>query len=306
MKKVINSITTCFITMALLIGCSVDNNTIDDVLEQVQKGAILRVLSVQGDVIDLNDQNSTFTIDLEYQDGEESTLLDRVEFSLNFIDNTTTGGDISKTAPLATVAKGAFGTSQYGLPSTSFSFTYGEALTALGFSSDQVEGEDSLILTWQVFTTDGRSFSAANANGNISALGGYYSSPYSYVTAFKCSLDDTSAIFNGNFTVTFDAWADYAVGDQIPVVPDPDDPLSFRILSTNNPYIGNPTTSYMKVTVIDSDGNVSVTSNECFDYGPGFCLDVVGTGAINTCTGDINITIDFGSFVGNNFNLIKS
>lgn len=296
MKNRILKITTALFAFVALIGCSTDNKVIDDVFEGVQKGAFLRITDVSGASIDLNNTASVFAISLEYQDGQGSTLLDRVEFGLTFNDNTTAGGDISTTGTLATVPSSSFSPgATYGLPQASYSFTYGEALTALGISQDQVEGEDSMIVTWTVFLTDGRSYSAKDANGNIAAIGGYYSSPFQYVTAFKCGLTDTSTLFNGDFEVTFDEWADYAEGELIPVIPDPTDPLSFRILSTNNIYINNPTTSWMTVTVVDEDGNVTVQGNEDFDYGPGFQLDVTGSGKINTCTGDIDLSIDFGS-----------
>ncbi|MCJ7466888.1 MAG: hypothetical protein MUO53_09375 [Maribacter sp.] len=308
MKNRFFKTTTVLMALAAFFGCTVDNKVIDNVFEGAQYGAFLRILETSGDIIDLNDTGSTFSIKLEYQDHENSALLDRVEFFAVFTDNTVGGGaDLSKTVPLATVAQGAFTPGSFKLLQTTFSFTYGEALTALGLSQSQVEGEDSLVLAWTLYTTDGRSFDADSANGNIAAIGGYYSSPYKYSTAFKCGLTDTSTLFNGDFKVTYDEWADYAEGDLIPVTPDPGDPLSFRILSTNNPYINNAATSWLTVTIIDGDGNVTVQSNEDFDYGGGFVVPVTGTGKINTCTGDIDVSLDFSSsYAGYGMTLVKA
>jgi len=308
MKNRIFKITTLLLAFAALMGCDNEENVIEIVDNTVTNGAFLRVIEVTGDVIDVNDTGSTFGITVEYQDNEGNDLLDRVEFGLTFQDNTTGGGsDISTTGTLATIPSGSFSPgAQYGLPQANYSFTYGEALTALGISQADVEGEDSMTVVWTLYLTDGRSWDASDVNGNIGAIGGYYESPFQWATAFKCGLTDTSAIFNGDFEVTADTWEDYAIGAPVPVTPDPADPLSFRILSTNNPFVNNPTTSWMTVTVIDGDGNVTVQSNEDFDYGGSSQFEVTGAGKINTCTGDIDITIDFGSgFTGYSFKLSK-
>lgn len=308
MKNRIFKITTVLFAIMALPGCSVDNNVIDDVNEQKQNGAFLRITDLSGDIIDLNDTGSTFSVSLEYQDNEGNSLLDRVEFGITFKDNTTAGGDISTTGTLATIPASSFSPgATYGLPQTTYSLTYGEALTALGLTADQIEGEDGMTVAWTLFLTDGRSYAAKDANGNIAAIGGYYSSPFLVPIVFKCGLTDTSTLFNGDFTVTFDEWEDYGVGDAIPVTPDPGDPLSFRILATNNPFINNAATAYWTVTVTDSDGNVTVQSNEDFDYGGGFVVSVTGTGKINTCTGDIDISLDFSdAYPGYQLTLVKA
>ncbi len=294
MKNRIFKTTTVLLAFIALLGCSVDNNTIDDVFEKVQNGAFLRITEITGDIIDLNNTASPISISLEYQDNEASTLLDRVEFGVKFKDNTVSGTDISTTGTLGTVpASGFTPGATYGLPQTTYSLTYGDALTALGITADQVEPEDGLTIVWTLFLTDGRTYSAKDANGNIGAIGAYYSSPFQATTAFKCGLTDTSILFNGDFSVTYDEWADYAVGATIPVTPDPGDPLSFRISAANNPFINNAATAYLTVTVLDEDGNVTIQSNEDFDYGGGFVVPVTGTGKINTCTGAMELSLDF-------------
>ena len=47
----------------------------------------------------------------------------------------------------------------------------------------------------------------------------------------------------------------------------------------------------MLVTIDPADGTVSVASNQSFDYG--VPIDVAGTGTVGTCTGDINLTLEF-------------
>jgi hypothetical protein len=86
-----------------------------------------------------------------------------------------------------------------------------------------------------------------------------------------------------------------------------DAPYTFRILSANNPFIGNPNTSYIEVTINPLDGTVTAASNEPFDYGGGFLLPVTGDGRVGACTGDITLSLDFGTFgIDQAFVLTKS
>lgn len=121
----------------------------------------------------------------------------------------------------------------------------------------------------------------------------------------QSSLNATG--FNGNYSVTLDDWADYTVGSTVPVEYDSSLGLyKFKILSTNNPYISNTTTSYMIVTVDPTTSTVTVNSNENFDYGGGFVVPVTGVGTVNFCTNSINLDLKFGTAATvYKFNLVK-
>ncbi|MBB6332237.1 hypothetical protein SAMN06265171_102174 [Chryseobacterium rhizoplanae] len=95
--------------------------------------------------------------------------------------------------------------------------------------------------------------------------------------------------FTGTYKVVTDTWEDYSPGDLITVQPGPA-ANQFKILSTNNPYISNPGTSYMLVTV-QTNGSVTLASNEPFSYGGTTGnMSLTGTGTVNFCTGGINIS----------------
>ena len=125
----------------------------------------------------------------------------------------------------------------------------------------------------------------------------------------SCPLT-SAAQFNGNYTVVEDQWQDYSVGATIPVSYVPSDgTFKFRILSTNNAYISNPTTSYLLVTVNPTNSSVTVVSNEIFLY-PGFGdFNVTGTGSVGSCTSDINLKLTFSGSAGTasnqTLNLVK-
>jgi len=116
----------------------------------------------------------------------------------------------------------------------------------------------------------------------------------------------TAAPFIGTATVVTDDWADYAPGETVEIEAGATE-NEFWIRSYANPYIANPDTSYMIVTIDPLTGNATVMSNEDFQYG---CSqgDVVGSGTVNACAGSISLVLDFllgncGDYPGNVFEL---
>ncbi len=123
-----------------------------------------------------------------------------------------------------------------------------------------------------------------------------------------CPLTDAS-LFNGNYKVVVDQWSDYAVGTIIPVVYNPaDGTFTFRILCTKNPYLVNAATASLLVTINPTTNATTVKSSEDFNYGGGDVTSVNGTGSVGSCTGDINLKLNFPGFgaSGYNFNLVKN
>lgn len=131
-----------------------------------------------------------------------------------------------------------------------------------------------------------------------------FSASQRYIMA--CPLTDAST-FNGNYKVKQDDWADYAVGEVVPVVYSAAyGTLKFKILNTNNPYVINKSTSYIIVTINPATAAVTVTSNEQWNYGGGFLTTVTGSGSVSACTGDINLKLLFSGGGGPyTFNLSK-
>ncbi len=131
-----------------------------------------------------------------------------------------------------------------------------------------------------------------------------------YILRYTKSCLFNIAPFTGTYKVVIDTFEDYEPGNTVTVQQGPS-PNQFKILANNNPYITNFSTAYMLVTV-SVDGNITVQSNEPFNYGGATgALGVTGTGTVNFCTGAINISkLDFagpaGSALGNQFVLVKN
>lgn len=97
--------------------------------------------------------------------------------------------------------------------------------------------------------------------------------------------------FIGTTEVVADEWDDYAVGDEVTIEAGANE-NQFLIRNYNHPYLLNADTAYLIATVDPLTGNVTVESNEDYDY-DGYTGSVTGSGTVNACTGEIDIVLDF-------------
>lgn len=288
--------------MVLLQSCSSDESTPDNVLTNTTRGAILRTIKVNQSTFNFFDTTSKWSVNVEEQDAENGALLSEVRLYVKQTKNGVTGPEVLlKSFPAASFPKGV-----NGLPTGEVSATLAETLSKLGLTTGGYTTSDKFAMRLELVLTDGRTFTNTNSSSTI--VGGvYFSSAFLYSVQFFCPLVN-AATFNGNYKVTLDAWADYSKGDIVPVQYVPADGLyTFRIRNTNNPYISNPTTSYMIVTINPANAAVTVTANETFNYIGWLNVTVTGSGTVGSCTGDINLRLNFsGSSQNQAFNLVKT
>lgn len=120
-----------------------------------------------------------------------------------------------------------------------------------------------------------------------------FSSAFTLEIALSCPYNQS--FFNGNYKVAVDTWEDYVVGDIVPVQPG-SAANQIKILASKNAYIANAATAYMILTV-NADGTVVVTSNEAFDYGGANKFAITGSGKVDFCSGDIDLTVlNYGNY----------
>lgn len=298
MKKYINKILALLVAFTIMQSCETDDKTIDDVYNNVERGAVLRTIEVLNPTFDFYDKSSQWIVTLEAQDQEDGKLLSEITVYSTFVDNGTAGTE----ALVKSVSASGFTTGPFGFPRGDVAVSLQEALDAAGLQDGDFDSGDSFNLRLESVLKDGRIFTSTNTAGTITG-GSFYSSPFQYSAQFFCSLDDAS-IFSGNYLIVNDAWADYGPGDVVPV--EFVSGYTFRILSTANPFLTNGSTCYMEVTINPTDGSVIVASNECFSYEGWECVDVTGTGSVGTCTGSIDLSINFvGWAEDSGFSLVK-
>lgn len=293
MKK-INKYILLSILGVIALSCS-EEKLIDNVFSTVERGLVLRTVATPNPTFDFLDTSASWRVTLEAQDEKGGKLLSEIKVYATFIND----GTAAPEALVSTISASTFTAGPFGFPRGDVSLTLAETLTALGLQNGDYDSADSFNIRLVGVLSDGREYTN-NANGTVTG-GSFFSSPYAYSAQFFCPLDDSSD-FDGNYLVTADAWADYAVGDVVPVAFDTG--YTFRILSTNNPFINNASTAYMEVTIDPADGSVTVVSNEDFDYG--VPVPVTGNGSVGTCTGDINLNLNFvGQATNQAFTLVK-
>lgn len=196
------------LTAAILSSCSSDDKTIDFVLDNFTSGAALRTRSIDNKLVYNNlttsfDDGSDYTVTFESQDKQEGLLLEKVEIFAGFVDNTKKdeNGDslINDEDNLSideklfqTITIDDFYDGPRGLPEAVFSVTAAELVTFTGIDESKIEGRDDFSFSFTLTLTDGRVFTADDANGNVSG-GSYFSSPYEYRSKIDCSITESLA-----------------------------------------------------------------------------------------------------------------
>ena len=297
MKNYINKFFVLLIAFSLMQACETEDKMIDDVYNNIQRGAILRTIAVPNATFDFFDTSSRWIVTVESQDSDDGNLLSEINVYSSFVND----GSIGTEVLVQTISASGFTVGPFGFPRGDVSVSLQEVLDAAGLVIGDYDSGDSFTLRLESVLKDGRTFTSTNTSGTVTG-GSFFSSPFQYSAQFFCALEDASD-FNGNYIVTIDAWADYDIGAVVPV--EFVSGYTIRILSTNNPYIDNTGTSYMEVTIDPTDGSATVATNECLNYPGWACLDVVGAGSVGTCTGDINVVIDFGGYTDQAFSLVK-
>lgn len=179
----------------------------------------------------------------------------------------------------------------------------GEYYLVADFASamDHVERDLNLTLTFDqtgVINHETYNFSSALSTG-LSCASRYFTMAKVTKSGDTYTIEEVgeasptkASTFIGTSTVVTDEWADYEPGENIEILEGSNE-YEFLISAAANPYIANADTAYLTATIDPLTGNVTVESNEAFDYGQGDEGSVTGSGTVNPCTGVIDIVLDF-------------
>ena len=299
MKNYLLKIAIVIIGIISINSCTTkEDTTVNKVFKNVSNGAILRTVSENQKTFNFFDTSSKWSVTLEEQDATNGQIFREVRVYIKHTKGTVTSTEkLIRTLP-SSLFKVA---GNRNLPQYTLDIPLSEALSTLALTAGNYTPSDKFTIRLELVLTDGRVFSDFNTSTPVT--NGYFNSSFNYSVQFFCPLAN-AADFNGNYKVVVDAWADYAVGDIIPVSYLPADGLYvFRILNTNNTGLFN-TSSYYIVTINPTDATVKVKSNVGLDYltsNPANLTNAVGTGTVGSCTGDINLVISYsGRYSGTN------
>ena len=239
MKKIISLLTIILVFQS----CSDPDNTINDVLDNYQKGAVLRTISSSGDYNFYDQSNSVFTATIEAHDEEDGALLSNVEIFIS--------ADSGEEVQLRTLDASEFVNGPTGLPRTTFSVSLSEVDSKISYI-----GGSTVQIRLKLNLTNGRSFSTEAVTGSMT--GSYFKSPYAYNKIILCNVTDGSAvpgIYTINMVDTYgDGWQDSVVKltldgtEYLYAMPSPYG-SGVALNATLEAYTGNNDSGFGKITI---------------------------------------------------------
>ena len=239
MKKIISLLTIILVFQS----CSDPDNTIYDVLDNYQKGAVLRTISSSGDYNFYDQSNSVFTATIEAHDEEDGALLSNVEIFIS--------ADSGEEVQLRTLDASEFVNGPTGLPRTTFSVSLSEVDSKISYI-----GGSTVQIRLKLNLTNGRSFSTEAVTGSMT--GSYFKSPYAYNKIVLCNVTDGSAvpgIYTINMIDTYgDGWQDSVIKltlddtEYLYAMPSPYG-SGVALNATLEAYTGNNDSGFGKITI---------------------------------------------------------
>ena len=268
----------------VLVACSEDDKLTVEIQDSVERGAVLRTISNDPNSYIFDDGTSVWTAELEQQDHEDGALLGSVDVYVDFVDQTPEDGTVETQETLVeNIPASAFEGGVNGLPRTTYSLAYGDALSALGLSVDPTYASDAINIRLSINLTDGRSITNTDLTGTVSG-GSFFSSPLNYRAAIVCPEKSTSD--PGLWTIDMqDSFGDGWNGAQLDVTID-GVTSSFLVSeadgAANTETIDVPATSEIlsiiyRAGAFDSENTFQVYSasgTEVLNLGPSPAVDV--------------------------------
>ncbi len=251
MKKILSLFGAIALT---LVGCQEPDNTINEVLDNVGTGAVLRTISSSGSFNFYDQANSVFSATIEAHDTEDGGLMQNVEIYLS--------ADGGAESLFRTMTPSDFTTGPTGLPRGSFQVSLSD------FSNAGVSfaGASVTKIRLQYNLTNGKSYSDDTVTGSMT--GSYFASPYAYSLLVGCFVTDGSAV-PGIYTFTMtDSYGDGWQGSHIKftvdgtenyvAMPSPYGSNADHIAAIRGSYSGKDSAGTMTVTVPEGASTMSI------------------------------------------------
>lgn len=203
------------LSIALCFSCSEDDKAIDTVVEEIERGAILRNIDRVSPNFLRTDIQSAFIVVLEEQDLEEGGIFDFVRLYLQYKDRVPENGDASASEIiLKDVPSSEFQLGGNGLPVGTIEVTFQEAIEAFTLDAGAIQAGDQFELRMEIHLTDGRTFSTENGSASIFTDACFFKSPYRYVINVIDTIPDD--LFTGvyNYEVIGNQTPSSGIGNQ--------------------------------------------------------------------------------------------
>ena len=202
MKKIFKNISILSLFL-IALSCSDADKEVDGVFDGTTAGGLLRTIEINGTVVQTGvvfnsapitygADNTPFTLLLEAQDNKNGDLLERVDVSLAYVNNSE--GPIPSTDELfwQSFEASEFSMGPNGYPRLNFATTLGEIRNFFELEESDYSGSDQFLVIFTYVMTDGRKFTYTNSNSNV--VGGVYMrSPFKYTLNVVCPITESLA-----------------------------------------------------------------------------------------------------------------
>ena len=196
-----NKILIALVTVILVAACKTDDKLVDQIFAGIERGAIIRTISSEGQSWNVTDETSTLTLRLEAQDEEMGELLREVRFYASFVDNTSGNTINPAEVLLETIPASEWEGDVFGLPRTTFDVTLSELATALGgLQLGDYNCGDEFNIRLEVELIDGRVWTNTDLAGTV-AGGSFFASPLNYRIALAFFLPNET-VYTGSYQLT--------------------------------------------------------------------------------------------------------
>lgn len=169
------------LSIALCFSCSEEDKAIVTVLQEVDRGAVLRTLNFNNGEFVVNTPESIFSVNIEEQDIDDGGLLSSVDVFVSFIDNSPGNSVSTQPVLLETLPADNFTSTDFGLPNITLEYTYATLLSATGLTIDQTNCKDQFRLDLDLNLSNGLTFNLNNSGGTVVNTTGFFKSPFTYL-----------------------------------------------------------------------------------------------------------------------------
>lgn len=135
--------------------------------EDMQYGAFARVLSNTGEFNFFDVAGSSYAWTVEFYDENKGKNVAAYDWTVSYVDVANGGANNVGPVSFRSYSSSDFTTNADGLPGLSATFTFQEALDALGLTIGDINGGDSFVFSATLTKTDGSVFTRANTGPNV-------------------------------------------------------------------------------------------------------------------------------------------
>jgi hypothetical protein len=189
------------LSVVLCFSCDDEEKAIETVLEEVDRGAVIRTVNINNGEFEVGSSDSLFSVILEEQDIENGNLMRDITIYLSFIDNTPEIGAFSTDRiVLETILPDAFENGINDLPVITLEYSFQELATASGVDIIDVFCKDQFRIDLDLNLTNGETFNLQNSAGTVVNTTGFLKSPFTYLINVVEPI--TSELFTGVYMFT--------------------------------------------------------------------------------------------------------